>query len=42
MTRQYGTGPGEIAPDGCPVEFYALLPTMGEPLIVHSAVPEGA
>jgi len=37
-----GTGPGEIAPDGSAVEFYALLPTMGEPPIVHSAVPAGA
>lgn len=37
-----GTGPGEITPDGCAVEFYALLPVMGEPAIVHSAVPEGA
>lgn len=37
-----GTGPGAITPDGCAVEFYALLPTMGEPPIVHAAVPEGA
>src|SRR6266545_1317215 len=37
-----GTGPGEITPDGCAVEFYALLPTMGEPEIVHDAVPESA
>ncbi len=37
-----GTGPGEITPDGCAVEFYALLPSMGEPPIVHSAVPEAA
>jgi SAM-dependent methyltransferase len=42
MSSQVGTGPGEITPDGCAVEFYALLPTMGEPPIVHSAVPEGA
>ncbi|MGE5291315.1 MAG: class I SAM-dependent methyltransferase [Micromonosporaceae bacterium] len=42
MDRHVGTGPGEITPDGCAVEFYALLPTMGEPPIVHSAVPEGA
>jgi SAM-dependent methyltransferase len=37
-----GTGPGEITPDGCAVEVYALLPVMGEPSTVHSAVPEGA
>jgi SAM-dependent methyltransferase len=37
-----GAGPGEITPDGCAVEFYALLPVMGEPAIVHPAVPEGA
>ena len=28
--------------DGCAVEFYALLPPMGEPEIVHAAVPAGA
>lgn len=37
-----GTGPGVITPDGCAVEFYALLPPMGEPGIVHAAVPAGA
>jgi SAM-dependent methyltransferase len=37
-----GSGPGEITPDGCAVELYALLPVMGEPAIVHSAAPEGA
>jgi SAM-dependent methyltransferase len=37
-----GSGPGEITPDGCAVDFYALLPAMGEPSIVHAAVPEGA
>jgi SAM-dependent methyltransferase len=42
VIRQFGTGPGEITPDGCAVEFYALLPPMGEPAIVHAAVPEGA
>ena len=34
-----GTGPGVITNDGCAVEFYALLPTFGEPEIVHAAVP---
>ncbi|HEV8164089.1 MAG TPA: class I SAM-dependent methyltransferase [Actinomycetota bacterium] len=42
MTHNAGTGPGAITPDGCAVEFYALLPPMGEPSIVHAAVPEGA
>jgi SAM-dependent methyltransferase len=37
-----GTGPGAITTDGCAVEFYALLPTFGEPEIVHAAVPAGA
>ncbi len=37
-----GAGPGEITPDGCSVEYYSLLPTMGEPEIVHAAVPGGA
>ncbi len=37
-----GSGPGEITPDGCAVEFYALLPAMGEAPIVHAAVPPGA
>jgi SAM-dependent methyltransferase len=37
-----GTGPGPITNDGCAVEFYALLPTFGEPEIVHAAVPPGA
>jgi SAM-dependent methyltransferase len=37
-----GTGPGPITPDGCAVEFYALLEPVGEPGIVHAAVPAGA
>ena len=37
-----GAGPGVITPDGCAVELYALLPAMGEPEIVHAAVPPGA
>lgn len=37
-----GTGPGPITNDGCAVDFYALLPTFGEPEIVHAAVPAGA
>jgi SAM-dependent methyltransferase len=35
-------GPGVITPDGCAVELYGLLPPMGEPEIVHGAIPEGA
>jgi SAM-dependent methyltransferase len=42
MNRNEGSGPGEITPDGCAVEFYALLPSFGEPQIVHDAVPVGA
>ena len=37
-----GSGPGVITPDGCSVELYALLPPMGEPEVVHAAVPPGA
>jgi SAM-dependent methyltransferase len=37
-----GTGPGTITPDGCAVELYVLLQPMGEPEIVHAAVPAGA
>lgn len=37
-----GTGPGPITPDGCPVEFYALLRARGEPEIVQSLAPHGA
>ncbi|GAB1646288.1 class I SAM-dependent methyltransferase [Krasilnikovia sp. MM14-A1259] len=40
--RYAGAGPGVITPDGCAVEYYSLLPTMGEPEIVHAAVPGGA
>jgi SAM-dependent methyltransferase len=31
-----------ITPDGCAVELYRLLPPMGEPEVVHAAVPAGA
>jgi SAM-dependent methyltransferase len=41
MDRPRGTGPGEITDDGCAVDFYALLPSFGEPGIVHAAVGEG-
>jgi SAM-dependent methyltransferase len=38
----YGTGPGVITPDGCAVDFYALMPAFGEPAIVHDAIGPGA
>jgi SAM-dependent methyltransferase len=37
-----GTGPGVITPDGCAVDFYARMTAMGEPEIVHAAIPAGA
>jgi SAM-dependent methyltransferase len=40
--RATGSGPGELTPDGCAVDLYALLPAGDEPSIVHSAVPAGA
>jgi SAM-dependent methyltransferase len=42
VEEKVGTGPGPITSHGCAVEFYALLPTLGEPEIVHAAVPSGA
>ncbi|MEU8546195.1 methyltransferase domain-containing protein [Streptomyces roseoverticillatus] len=38
----HGTGPGEITPDGCAVEFYARLPVGDEPDIIAAAVPARA
>jgi SAM-dependent methyltransferase len=32
-----GSGPGVITPDGCAVDFYALLPPGREPEIIHRA-----
>jgi len=29
-------------PDGSPIEFYKLLPAMGEPELIHSVIPAGA
>jgi len=40
--RSYGSGPGAITPDGCAVDFYALMPDFGEPAIVHEAAGAGA
>jgi SAM-dependent methyltransferase len=31
-----------ITPDGCAVDFYALMPAFGEPAIVHDAIGPGA
>ena len=31
-----------ITPDGCAVDFYARMSAMGEPEIVHGAIPAGA
>jgi SAM-dependent methyltransferase len=42
VQRSYGTGPGVITPDGCAVDFYALMPDFGEPAIVHEAAGAGA
>ena len=38
-SRPVGTGPGVITPDGCAVDFYARMTAMGEPEIVHGAIP---
>jgi SAM-dependent methyltransferase len=32
----------EIAPDGSPVALYARLPALGEPELIHGAIPPGA
>ena len=40
--RSHGSGPGVITPDGCAVDFYALMPALGEPAIVHDAAGPGA
>lgn len=31
-----------LAPDGSPVAFYRRLPAMGEPELIHGAIPAGA
>ena len=33
---------GPVAPDGSPVELYALLPALGEAELIHAAVPDGS
>jgi SAM-dependent methyltransferase len=42
VPRSSGTGPGAITPDGCAVDFYAMMPDFGEPAIVDEAVGPGA
>jgi SAM-dependent methyltransferase len=32
----------DVAPDGSPVALYATLPPLGEPELIHAAVPAGA
>lgn len=38
----YGFGPGSVTPDGCAVDVYLRLPPLGEPDIIHAAIPPGA
>jgi SAM-dependent methyltransferase len=38
----YESGPGVITPDGCAVDFYAMIGDAGEAGIVHEAVGPGA
>jgi SAM-dependent methyltransferase len=42
LGQPVGSGPGVITPDGCAVDFYALMPDFGEPGIVHEATGAGA
>src|SRR6185369_7492593 len=42
LMGDHGTGPGEITPDGCAVDLYAIIPPAGEAAIVDAAVPPGA
>jgi hypothetical protein len=32
-----GSGPGAITPDGCAVDFYAMMPARDEPEIIERA-----
>jgi len=40
--RLRGTGPGVITPDGCAVDFYALMSARKEPEIIHEAAGDPA
>jgi SAM-dependent methyltransferase len=42
VAQSYGSGPGVITPDGCAVDFYALMPDLGESAVVHEAAGAGA
>jgi SAM-dependent methyltransferase len=41
VPHPFGSGPGVITPDGCAVDFYAMMPAFGEPAIVHDAAGPG-
>ena len=36
VPQPYGTGPGVITPDGCAVDFYALMPDFGEAALAQA------
>lgn len=40
--EQTGVVDGSVTADGCPVEVYAALPTLGEPEWIDAVVPDGA
>lgn len=37
-----GCGPGAITPDGCAVDFYAMVPARAEPAIIDASAPPNA
>jgi hypothetical protein len=37
-----GSGPGDITPDGCAVEFYRRLPVDNQPGVIAAAAPPPA
>lgn len=41
-TASSGSGPGAITPDGCAVDFYAMMPARDEPEIIDRAGPPNA
>jgi SAM-dependent methyltransferase len=41
-SRNHGTGPGTITPDGCSVDYYSTLTPSGEPEFLHGSIPDGA
>ena len=42
MNLSTGSGPGAITPDGCAVDFYAMMPARDEPEIIDRAGPPNA